>query len=784
MPLESQKSVATNLLYFDVPSDGKRYSVILGVRYSQLTELINGYPDSANMGANLYNYATETYAFIPIVLGYNNAGEYIYTGCITSRWAWRSQVAFLRLDDLDPGDCRIQFGAHIDYIRMGLFSNLANDPLYSFVSYGDKTSPYSYPQNGMGITCSAAFRTGSINQSFTDMLNVTLNVENAPVIPYGLRIDDDSPLTVNYHQSNKQLSMGYWVQDAEDIDAYGAIWQRTGNLTIKNVTIRRGRCDHLPGYSSAAKGGAIQIGGRTGEAVNSCTIQDCAFYDNYSANRGGGIFIGGSVGQRGTGGTADNITISRCYFTGNSVLNDGGACYVSGTTTSIEFDYLQFISNESTGNGAALYIDTTGFGASKNINRCRINNNTGPSIIHVYRNNSENRFVIFKNCLINGNVADYVFNNTELPYARLQLMNCSIVDNTGIGLYSANSTVSGGDRRTFLRNSIVRGNTIQISGPTTYQLWEKSNNNIEGSEGNTQYTSVENIDTDPGFLMGLPELYYPNGDTATIDGGSAALGGYDAVDLTGFTRTGTPDMGCIEKQGALISDVIPTNRYHLQLNAAGQNGNWPMSFLIPYKLQNVDLKRQSNIVISGKDNVCSEVQFASEYINEKDASVITEFYDFAINKLRRIRLATQATVPNWGVYFMTDYRSDEAEWLATTGRKMKGEKVKHQNMNIDDIFTEILQYSITFAWTGSRPDYLANVFNVFLESMPEIERDVTTLAAKWLKENECYDPDEPLSTGVLQELVRLLTFILYETRSPLTCPLFGIYPQAYTQVVV
>jgi len=329
-------------------------------------------------------------------------------------------------------------------------------------------------------------------------------------------------------------------------------------------------------------------------------------------------------------------------------------------------------------------------------------------------------------------------------------------------------------------NSIIYGNTSgQIYGTLTACQYS----DVQGG-----YSGTGNVNVDPNFAGASHCEPYAMDTTSTcVDGASAGVTGYDAVDLTQFTRTGTPDMGAIEYK-VLVPGAIDCSMYHLDMGSKAMAATFPrdmMHFCFPYllqpehrALQDTTHKEFSNP--TDPNVLCYPLWFGGENeIDHADATTLERFLEDTSAR-SMYRHNTQATDPSWTSYFEDRYESVDADYWGTYGTPSHGAKYPVPNER-DNLRFEVLRYSCKLTNSVSLLSGI-RMYNYYVEGHPFVAKD-TEYAAKWLDASTSVSvSDLPVSSGLMIELVRLLNILTWECRSPLSCPLFGIFwpPTPYT----
>ena len=253
----------------------------------------------------------------------------------------------------------------------------------------------------------------------------------------------------------------------------------TGNLTIRNATLRNGQFSTTTGGAMSYNRGTLTIdnslvtnnstasgiGGAIehSSGVGPVTTINNTIFSNNSASQGGAIRV-----------LSANITITNSWFTGNSATTNGGTIQCCTTGGVILVSNTTFSGNSAGGAGGAMYLQS---GSNVTLNNSTISGNlantNGGGISMV------SGVVNFNHSTIAGNTADSDSN----------------ASGDGGGIYRSAGTVN-------LKNSIVadnidRGNQApDCFGVMTTQFY----NHIENVTGCTFSTSTGDITgSDPGL---------------------------------------------------------------------------------------------------------------------------------------------------------------------------------------------------------------------------------------------------------------------------------------------
>jgi hypothetical protein len=522
-------------------------------------------------------------------------------------------------------------------------------------------------------------------------------------------------------------------------------------------------------------GGAIRIYSATGWVIANCQFTSCvvavllaggaiAVLEGSSVVINGCVFkfCGASVLSQTSGGAiyCDDSQISVYYsLIYQCTAQLGGGIYIGGTSGTCTIQDCS-INECDSDYGDSLYIKNTD--NNVNITRCRINDGKG-SNENIYLEYDASNLLTISNCLICGSAGNGIENSTGGTVGATYVANCTICDNGGYGVvFSASGT-----RIMRLGNCIVRDNTAgDINGTLTGCTYS----DIEGG-----YSGTGNVDVDPLFRgAGDPEPYALNADSDCVDGGNGSVNGYSAIDLLGYTRTGTPDMGAIEFIGTVWPiGAIDTSKYRLVMSGVTTTGLSPFNMAFPYLLHEIpDGKVKTGI--SSLVTECHPLQFGAEEKIDNATATVIDFFKTDNSRINIPRINnTEATDPTWTAEFNADYQTD-VDWIGGNGVSSKGLKfvtVFRDEPN-QPVF-DVVRYSAMFT-TDSLTDELV-VYNVWIEGMPFTTAD-TEPCAKWiLTDDSVSEPDYPVSSGLMIELLRILNKIEWEMRGPMSVPVFGQY---------
>ena len=231
-------------------------------------------------------------------------------------------------------------------------------------------------------------------------------------------------------------------------------------LTIRNLTLRNGRCPLTPDppqEPSPGYGGSIRSG-----IDSPLTVTDSRFIDNACENTGAD-FGGGAIRQR-----RGPLVVQRTLFQGNRAANAGA---ISSSDSVVTIEDSTFLSNTTnafvggfSGVGGAFYNDESG-GGFVTIRRTVFQNNSaafGAGALQSYFVPGDQGLVL-EDCTFSGNSttgaagggAALVQNNPPGPFVPVSVVRSTFTGNsapTGGGIYSVRTPLS-------VTNSTFSGNT-------------------------------------------------------------------------------------------------------------------------------------------------------------------------------------------------------------------------------------------------------------------------------------------------------------------------------------
>ncbi|MGA2231471.1 MAG: right-handed parallel beta-helix repeat-containing protein [Tepidisphaeraceae bacterium] len=317
---------------------------------------------------------------------------------------------------------------------------------------------------------------------------------------------------------------------SEDYALNGGAVYNNGSPTFNNCTFSSDSCGD--------NGGAMYNAGSASAILNNCTFTD----NDEAYNVGGAIADFSSSSLTMTNGSIDGA------FSGalpNGPEGDGAGIYVQSTGT-VSITNVTFDRNGDNGNGTAIDLVSSG---TANITNCVFidNSGSGTTAGGAIYTSSTGAFTLV-DCAFTGNLGD-VGQGMYVVQGSPSLINCTFsgngstfYDETGAAFY-----VAGGSPT--LTNCILYGDTAEISGNPTV-----TDSDIEGD-----FTGTGNIGYDPMFSTVANGTQQLTAHSPAINAGSnAAVPGGVTTDAAGNPRIvgGVVDMGAYEFQGVNSAPVI------------------------------------------------------------------------------------------------------------------------------------------------------------------------------------------------------------------------------------
>ena len=396
-----------------------------------------------------------------------------------------------------------------------------------------------------------------------DAINTTVLQRNTTVTNINWHIEIDSAATVTLNNLTFQ----------DFYSCVGGAVYSNGNLTMNNCKILNNRAKtSASGIYSAGELNVYNTVFKNNQNGAVCcgkaNIEGCTFNGNYCQN-GGAITVSGGK----------TVSIKNCLFEGNSASTFGGAITNRGYAT---------IDNCIFRNNSAVYSESViGNAGEILINNCLFDGNQK----NVFGNSSFIESINVKATIVNSlfirNVENFstsgVIENGR--YATLNVINCTIADNTAIGLYANNYEGYGTKNfdNIYLYNNVFYNNAI--SNGEKYDIYVNYNsNNPEQTILATAYNNIigkTNLILNNSNFIGQDPLFVSNGDyslqesSPAIDAGTNSYYPYNEFpkDLANNYRIDntTIDLGAYEYQtgNPYITDI--SLNINKKLNIYNQN---------------------------------------------------------------------------------------------------------------------------------------------------------------------------------------------------------------------
>ncbi len=209
-----------------------------------------------------------------------------------------------------------------------------------------------------------------------------------------------------------------------------------GTCSLSNITISGSR---------AVRGGAVHVSGSTLNTSN-CTITGNTANDNNGSGEGGAMYLLNSA-----------VSLTNTTMTANTARINGGCIYVSGSTLSLDECTISSNSILANNSGGGIY---NGSNTTTTITNSEIKNNSGYSGGGIY--NYPGSTLILKNSTVSGNQCGIDSDGN------VSLDNCTISDNTNIGIITSLGGMGSNDVYLRITNSVISGNTSPYDGSGLY----------------------------------------------------------------------------------------------------------------------------------------------------------------------------------------------------------------------------------------------------------------------------------------------------------------------------
>jgi predicted outer membrane repeat protein len=385
---------------------------------------------------------------------------------------------------------------------------------------------------------------GTLNNSTDNTYHVvfTKNVSPETVVD-GLTITEGNAANDPFPNN----SGGGWLNDG-----YGT--GNSSNPTLANCTFAS---------NTAGRSGGAMYNDGFNNGISNPTLANCTFASNTAGRSGGAMYNDGETG-------VSSPVLTNCTFTSNTAESDGGAMYNAGSDgiSNPTLTNCTFTSNTAGRSGGAIYNDGRYGKSSPNFTQCSFtsNNATEDGGAIYWRGGVINSQLI--NCVFNANGTEHLY-YYEVSNYKAKLINCTF--------YGATERVIRG----FFDSGIGNESPVDF---TNCIFWGNGNNIVDKDIDNTAFTAnpntmvnithsiVEEVAFTQGIFSGNNNLNLPprfldatngifNINCASAARNTGTLTGAPAIDITGFARTGNPDMGAYEYGYALIQNDLAASLY-------------------------------------------------------------------------------------------------------------------------------------------------------------------------------------------------------------------------------
>lgn len=498
------------------------------------------------------------------------------------------------------------------------------------------------------------------------------------------------------------------------------------------------------GFNSSTDGGAARL-------TATCSFTDCTWTHCEVEDPGGG----GAVAVI----SASGVSFTRCEFGRCSAETNGGAVYLNSSTTACTFTRCRFTGNSAGSDGGCVYND----GYNNKFLRCVFAQNSCGDDGGAILNNGGTGIVIDMCDIMHNNAGD---GGTAYGGGIANL---------------ASGTVT-------LVNTIVRGNACGAGASydqlydigTITQTYSNVENGTTGSNGN--------IDVAPHFLS-IGEHPYTL-DTATNNNDAANQGSTDFLETdilgnavyddpdTADTGAGSPDhfdIGAYEYQG-VEPDYLDYTKYVLNLGnfdesslpEDGHDGKYRM-----YAICRVP--RLPPFWSETEENTVTRIVAASEIYHHETDSSLRERYEVGGQQIFNRETEDEThSGPTWEEAVATGWQDPDYSYMALMNSYPEFHKCsKFKSGHGDKPLFVIVQARYGFTLTSATDDL--DVYNVFLRPVMD-DRDARDDLKYHMQINGMLSADMPMSSLLVKEtLMQSLMCLLYEARSPMTVPMFGMY---------
>lgn len=225
-------------------------------------------------------------------------------------------------------------------------------------------------------------------------------------------------------------------------------------------------------------------------------------------------------------------------------------------------------------------------------------------------------------------------------------------------------------------------------------------------------------------------------------------------------------MGCYEFTGARLAGAIDADDFKLVLNPGFSDSDQPMKMCAPYLIE----ENPWAVPVRGS-LPCYPVRFGSVIKKDSTDSTLREKFNFLISAASMVYRdnTSQISSPAVGDDFPAIYKVAGKGHIGTTGLDTTGAEticsVPHKPRY------DVIEYQAEHTDNATGDDLTA--YCIWVEAYPTISPDAEP-CARWLSSAvDVCEPDDPISSGIMIELVRLLKKLVWEMRGPMPIPVFG-----------